>query len=299
LLKEAVILPIKFPQLFTGNRKPWEGILLYGPPGTGKSYLAKAVATEANNSTFFSVSSSDLVSKYVGESEKLVKQLFEMARDKKPAIVFIDEIDSLAGRRGDNEADNTRRIKTEFLVQMQGVGKDTRGVLTLGATNCPWDLDPAIRRRFAKRIYIPLPEKEARKGMFKLHVGNTPNDLTDKDHDILAEKSPGFSGSDISAVVQDALMEPVRTMQDATHFKEIKDPDDPTKIAIVPCTPSDPKGKEMSLMDISSEKQDLVKAPPLMLEHFLRVLANAKPSVGHEDIERHVQWTSEFGQEGV
>merc|ERR1712045_30960 len=179
LLKEAVILPIKFPNLFQGKRKPWAGILLYGPPGTGKSYLAKAVATEANNSTFFSVSSSDLVSKYVGESEKLVKNLFEMARDRKPSIVFIDEVDSLASARSDGENDSSRRLKTEFLVQMQGVGVDMNGVLTLGATNCPWDLDPAIRRRFQKRIYIQLPKAPSRGVMFKIHIGKTPHSLSE------------------------------------------------------------------------------------------------------------------------
>ena len=190
-LKEAVILPMKFPQLFTGKRKPWSGILLYGPPGTGKSFLAKAVATQSQ-STFFSVSSSDLVSKWMGESERLVKQLFAMAREARPSIIFVDEVDSLCGTRSEGESEASRRIKTEFLVQMNGVGnEDQTNVLVLGATNIPWALDTAIKRRFEKRVYIPLPELEARRRMFELNIGSTPCLLEPKDLRYLAEQTEG------------------------------------------------------------------------------------------------------------
>lgn len=185
-LQEAVILPIKFPQLFDETRKPWRGILLYGPPGTGKSYLAKACATECEG-TFFSISSSDLVSKWMGESEKLIKQLFKMAREQKPSIIFIDEVDSLCGSRSEGENDSSRRIKTEFLVQMQGVGNDMDGVLVLGATNVPWELDNAIRRRFEKRVYIALPDAAARAGIFKIRTGKTKNNLQESDWAMLGE----------------------------------------------------------------------------------------------------------------
>lgn len=181
---------------------------------------------------------------------------------------------------------------------MQGVGKSCRGVLTLGATNCPWDLDPAVRRRFAKRIYIPLPEEHARQAMFRIHIGDTPHSLTERDYAALAKKTPGFSGSDISGMVQDALMEPVRTMQTATHFVQVPDPKNRNEYILLPCSPSTPNARAMSLMQIPDAEQGRVRAENLKLAHFLRILTTCKPSVGQEDIQRHIDWTNEFGQEG-
>uniref|UniRef100_A0AAF5CSF0 vesicle-fusing ATPase n=2 Tax=Strongyloides stercoralis TaxID=6248 RepID=A0AAF5CSF0_STRER len=298
-LKEAVILPIKFPQLFTGKRTPWKAILLFGPPGTGKSYIAKAVATEADNSTFFSVSSSDLVSKWLGESEKLVKNLFQMARDKKPSIVFIDEIDSLCSSRSDNESEAARRIKTEFLKQMDGVGVHNDGVLILGATNIPWGLDSAIIRRFEKRIYIPLPELEARKEMFKMNVGSTVNTLTDRDYRELAEKSDGYSGADIAILVRDALMQPIRKLQSATHFKRISGPSPENPNVIVhdllsPCSPGDSGAMPMSWTDVPTDK---LAELPLSMNDMRRSLMNTKPAVNRDDLVRLEKFKDGYGQD--
>uniref|UniRef100_A0A3Q2FXP9 vesicle-fusing ATPase n=1 Tax=Cyprinodon variegatus TaxID=28743 RepID=A0A3Q2FXP9_CYPVA len=299
-LKEAVILPIKFPHLFTGKRTPWRGILLFGPPGTGKSYLAKAVATEANNSTFFSVSSSDLVSKWLGESEKLVKNLFALAREHKPSIIFIDEIDSLCGSRSENESEAARRIKTEFLVQMQGVGTNNEGILVLGATNIPWTLDSAIRRRFEKRIYIPLPEEHARSFMFKLNLGSTPNNLTEEDFATLGKKTDGYSGADISVIVRDALMQPVRRVQSATHFKKVRgssfnNPGVVVDDLLTPCSPGDPNAIEMTWMEVPGEK---LLEPVVSMADMLRSLSNTKPTVNEKDLDQLKKFTEDFGQEG-
>jgi len=297
-LQETVILPTKFPQLFTGKRVPWHGILLYGPPGTGKSYLAKACATEAE-ATFFSISSSDLVSKWMGESERLVRNLFEMARESKPAIIFIDEVDSLAGARGESgESDSARRIKTEFLAQMDGVGKDSSNVLILGATNTPWDLDSAIRRRFEKRIYIPLPETEARARLLKLHLGDTPHKCSQEDLQSIAESTDGFSGADISILTRDALFEPVRRCQRAKAFQRVTraGPDGVNKEYWVPCSPGAPGAVQMTLMQVPPAE---LLSPDVLPSDFEAALENCRPSVSSKDLKAHEDFTKEYGMEGA
>lgn len=321
-LKEAVILPIRFPQLFTGKRKPWKGILLYGPPGTGKSFLAKAVATEAD-STFFAMSSSDLVSKWQGESERLVKNMFEMARESKPSIIFIDEIDSLCSARNEGENEASRRIKTEFLVQMDGVGSTQGGVLVLGATNVPWELDPAMRRRFEKRVYIALPEPSARSTMFRLNVGTEGgHTVNDEEFEMLGRGSEGYSGSDISVVVREAIYEPLRKCQQAKQF--IVDSSGghhpcidypncrlcPMELhaavprSIAPGGYSPPGAHpqcphcyaiRMGLYDVDNTK---LVVPPTCYEDFVKALGRQHSSVGQDELQRFVDWTEEYGQEG-
>jgi len=269
LLQEAVVLPLIMPDFFKGIRRPWKGVLMVGPPGTGKTMLAKAVATECGT-TFFNVSSSTLTSKYRGESERLVRLLFEMARFHAPSTIFIDEVDSLCSVRGsDSEHEATRRFKSELLIQMDGLStsKSEEGekvVMVLAATNHPWDIDDAFRRRFEKRVYIKLPNSEGRKSLLDLNLKDIE---LDEEVDLLdiSERLDMYSGADITSLCRDAAMMSMRRMIKGKTPDEIKE----------------------------MKREDLEK--PVTLTDFEEAIVRCQRSVGNMDVSKYERWINDYG----
>lgn len=208
-IRVRMIDPIKYPDKYaTYKKKTGGGVLLYGPPGTGKTMIAKAIANEVG-AKFYAVKGSDIVSKWVGESEKNINSLFETARKDDLAIIFIDEMDSLFGQRG-QDSHNDKRVN-EFLQQIDGfVGKNPN-LLLLGATNRPWDVDGAAVRsgRFSEKIYVTLPDASARKYLFKKQMSGLPLS-EDIDVDRLVSLTENYSGADIAEICDLAKEEPLK-----------------------------------------------------------------------------------------
>ena len=266
-VQELAVWPMMNPELFVGARAVPKGLLLFGPPGTGKTLIGRAVASQCG-ATFFSISASSLTSKWIGEGEKMVRALFAVARHLSPAVIFVDEIDSLlSARKSDGEHESSRRMKTEFLVQMDGLGGgENDRLLLIGATNRPQELDDGARRRMPKQLYIPLPCAAARRDMIlrTLSVGKgVAHSLTDADLDMICEKTEGYSGSDMKHLIQEAARAPVRET-----FQKVKDVPGPV-------SPSSLR--------------------PIVLADVRRAAKQVRPSVTRADVIFHEEWNKQHG----
>ncbi|XP_054847494.1 fidgetin-like protein 1 [Eublepharis macularius] len=259
-IKEIVVWPMLRPDIFVGLRGPPKGILLFGPPGTGKTLIGKCIACQSG-ATFFSISASSLTSKWVGEGEKMVRALFAVARCHQPAVIFIDEIDSLLSQRGDGEHESSRRIKTEFLVQLDGATTSSEDrLLVVGATNRPQEIDEAARRRLVKRLYIPLPEASARKQIVSRLMSKEHCSLTEEEVELIVKKSDGFSGADMTQLCREASLGPIRSLQ---------------------------------FVDIATITPEQVR--PIVFQDFDNALRTVRPSVSSRDLELYDTWNQTFG----
>lgn len=262
-LIEAVEWPLKYPDVFrAANIKPPRGILLYGPPGTGKTLLAKAVANESN-ANFISVKGPELLSKWVGESEKHVREMFRKARQVAPCVLFFDEIDSLAPRRGGiGDTHVTERVVSQLLTELDGM-EELKNVVVIAATNRPDMVDPALLRpgRIERHIYIPPPDRKAREEIFGIHLRGKPI-AEDVSVEELAERTEGYSGADIEAVCREAGMLAIREVIKPNMTKE--------------------------------EAKDVAKRLKITKKHFEEALKKVKPSLTKEDIRRYEKMIEDF-----
>ncbi|KAI8128142.1 hypothetical protein FF38_08187 [Lucilia cuprina] len=211
IIKEAVLMPLNYPQLFNNGLKPWRSVLLHGPPGSGKTLLAKVLYSETKQKvTFFNITSSIVVSKWRGESEKLLKVLFHVAMKQAPSIIFLDEIEGLTSKR-DRCADHesSKRFKNELLQLMDGLEQSTMGLFILASTNLPWEIDQAFLRRFEKKVLVQLPNEVERAMMIgKLLPLNVK--LTEQQMSTLVTMSEGFTGDEIRLACKEIAMQMVR-----------------------------------------------------------------------------------------
>jgi fidgetin-like protein 1 len=274
--------PMMRPDIFTGLRALPRGLLLFGPPGTGKTLIGKAIANQVG-ATFFCISASSLTSKWVGESESAVRALFALGVHHQPSIIFIDEIDSLLTQRSSDESEASRRIKTEFLVQLDGASTNNDAmVVVIGATNRPEELDEAARRRFVKRLYIPLPDDQGRRQLVTTLLQDdkyaSPTYLADPEIDQIVRQTQGFSG-----LTNNTQSHTIDLLSSGADLKALC-----TEAALGPV-------REVTTSNRDLNQITLDDVPPICFRHFSEALGVVSPSVSGHDLQKYINWNTEFG----
>ncbi len=296
-LNETMVLPVRAPGAFQSGmgRTPSSGILLYGAPGTGKTEIARVAASECG-ATFFLVSSSNLLSKWQGQSERLMALLFAVATERKPSIIFFDEFDSICPQRGEGSSESSRRMLTEFLqhttkLDHLNAENPQLPVMVLAATNHPWHIDEAALRRFQSRILVPMPNAAGRAEIFRIyfrknhklrHCIREPEDFAE-----LAALTALYSGSDIATVCKDAAMAPIRELQAATHFCASSE----HQGKMVPCG----AGVEGAIEAHWSKVGDVYVDRPITLDDIKLSLQHKPSAVTQETLKKFDEWTRKFG----
>lgn len=313
-MRQAILLPLYGAHLLAGSKllETPRGILLFGPPGTGKTMLAKAAASQLN-AAFFSISASSITSKWHGESEKQVRALFAVALEHAPSIIFLDEIDSMLTVRKEGDDGSSQKVKTQFLIEMDGANaKRDKTVLIIGATNRPDMLDEAVRRRFTRRILIPLPDKVSRRSVIDLmlagHQGRV--EVPPEARDEIAAATEGYSAADVklvcNAAAQRALKRSIKRIQRANKAAAAADAAAraAARAALgqaaeaAPAAEADADSATLDAEAAALQQSDITALDPVTADDMRAAAASVKPSVQAEDVARHRAFNEAFGWKG-
>lgn len=300
-IQEYVLLPAKYPQMLTDVRKPGCcGLLLYGPPGTGKTLLVQATIAEllSHSTLCYNFSVYDLLSRLLKNPIQALRAMFKKAQGFKQSAFFIDDIEVLS-QQCEGETDMATCLRTELLQQISYLRTNCNECKCtfVGITNKPWKLanDPSLRQVFEVRVYSPLPESEARSAIFKQQFRAVDHTLSEQQFRLLAERSEGFSGSDIVVVARDACMEPVRKIQTATHFKHIFGPSAKDSVMtsdhLTPCSADDVGAIEMTWSKI---EENQLFAPAVNVDDVMKTLTRMKRSVSKEELDMYKKFIDEW-----
>ena len=293
-LKEQIISPIKFSKQFQEKQKPVKSILIYGPPGTGKTLLSKAIASEIEGKFFYILACNIITKWFPSDSEKTIKNLFDLARKKKPSVIFIDEIDCILNEKSYYYNDTIRKIKNEFLLQMKNVENNDEDNIVLGCTNIPWTLDGNIINTFRKKMYISLPDCDARKKMIELNLKDISHNLSDQQIEYLAQNTKDFSGSDIYNLIQDAYYEPIRKYMNYEYFKKIPG-NNGNQWNYIPCEQNDTGAIKVKMTEIPDLK--LILFPKVEFDDFKKTLERTRATMDKQNLTNFEKFTLEFGTE--